>query len=165
MSRQAVVSKEFKSVVIEGYKIVIGEDGVPAIETVQVNAQSANDLDKVAKKNGLTGAKVVQEISGLYAVTVNQFIKIAKVLSEDDSRRDLITRTIEYNRYNVMTIEFGEDDKPFVAQKMVEVDARIPQKKVAEMYGAQVLKKCGSRSVLMGCTPEEFLKVAKPHQR
>lgn len=163
--RQAVVSKEFKSVIIEGYRIAIGEDGLPAIETVQVSAQSANELDKVAKKNGLTGAKVVQEITGLYAVTVNQFVKIAKVLSPDESRRDLITRTIEYNQYSVMSIEFGEDGKPFVAQKLVEVDARIPVKKVADMYNAQVVKKSGSRSVLMGCTQEEFLKVAKPHQR
>lgn len=163
--RQAVVSKEFKSVVIEGYKIVIGEDGVPAIETIQVSAQSANDLDKVAKKHGLTGAKVIQEVSGLYAVTVNQFVKIAKPLTPEDSRRNLITRTIEYNKYIVMSIEFGEDGKPFVAQNLVEVDARIPVKKVAEMYNAQVVKKTGSRSILMGCTEEEFLKVAKPHQR
>lgn len=163
--RQAVVSKEIKSVIIEGYKIVIGSDGTPSIETVQVNAQSANELDRVSKKHGLTGARVVKEVSGLYAVTVNQFVKIAKILTEDDSRRDLITRTIEYNQYTLLSIEFGEDGKPFVGQKRVEADARIPQKKIAEMYNAQVINKTGSRSVLMGCTTEDFLKIAKPHQR
>lgn len=163
--RQAVVSKEFKSVVIEGYKIVIGADGTPSIETVQVSAQSASELDKVAKKHGLTGAKVVQEITGLYAVTVNEFVKIARPLSADESRRDLITRTIEYNKYTLLTIEFGEDGKPFVGEKRVEADARIPQKKIAEMYHAQVINKTGSRSVLMGCTTEDFLKIAKPHTR
>lgn len=163
--RVAVVSKEFKTVIIEGYRIVLAEDGTPSIQTVQVNATSASELEKVAKKNGLTGARVTKEVSGLYAVTVDQFVKIAKVLTADDSRRDLITRTIEYNQYNVMSIAFDEDGKPFVSQKLVEADARIPVKKVGEMYNAQMIKKSGSRSVLMGCTNEDFLKVAKPYQR
>lgn len=165
--REPVVSREVKRVVIEGYKVVINADGTPAIESVRVDAPSASqaDVDKVSRKHGLTGARVVEETAGIYAVSVPTFIRIARVLVDGDSRRDLITRTIEYTQYTVYSIVFDGDGKPQIAQKLVEVDSRMTEKQVLKMYNAQTAVKSGTHSVLMGCTLDKFMEHAKPITR
>ena len=159
MSKKAMVTKEILVNSVIAY--------YPNYETMTISKAEATaygevDLAKLAVKLGAVKVEITDSTRTVYGVDVDTFRRISKVLTDDDSRRNLVTRTFKVAEYTLFDIDL---ESMTIKSRTVLADSRLTEKEVLAKYGASKCKRTGSQESLYGCTVEAFMKNAEPVKR
>ena len=159
MARKNVVSKDVK--VSRLHVITLDVYSLMLADTI-VTKYGEVDESKVCEEYGAAYCETISSYNEIYAVDADTFRRISFIINVDESRRNLITRTVTSNVWTVFKLNPKTLD---VTSAQYVFDARCSEKDVLKSTGGRMAQITGKVEELRGCTLETFMQYAKPHTR
>ena len=160
MARKVVVSKDVKVsrvhvMSFDPYSLLVFD----SVRTIYGDFDEA----KLAEQYDAVYLETLASYNEVYAVDADTFRSISFVINADESRRNLITRTVVSNIWTVFKFDPSKGD---VTRAEYVFDGRCSEKDVVKsIRGAKFAQITGKVEELRGCTLDTFMEYAKPHTR